>query len=334
MKIYLARNNVQAGPYTLDELNRMLASQEVAMSDLIWHTGMSAWQRVGDLTGGRLYYQPSGIASTDTRTDYAEGARSSTSREPRGFGDNVDLKPHAADEGQGERRRVTVAELYGRKPTESPAPKPEPIAEAEPEAWMGRHHSAHKVTSSALKETVHASIVMRFLAFGINMALFGLAVLPFFQGLFATNPDVNKMNTGDFATRLEYTQSLIERIEPLYLNLSFILLVGFLLVQIVLIASRGQSLGKLATGIRVVDADTGRVSSATKLLGMRGVVLVVIYWFASTFPFLGVALMVVNYVMALTSPTKQGWHDRLAKTQVVKADNSQLNVDASKSKLG
>lgn len=35
MQIFLARNNVQAGPYTLDQLNIMLTSREVSLDDLI-----------------------------------------------------------------------------------------------------------------------------------------------------------------------------------------------------------------------------------------------------------------------------------------------------------
>ncbi|MGS5758424.1 DUF4339 domain-containing protein, partial [Acinetobacter baumannii] len=37
MQIYLARNNQQAGPYTLEQLNQMLASQQVLLTDLAWH---------------------------------------------------------------------------------------------------------------------------------------------------------------------------------------------------------------------------------------------------------------------------------------------------------
>lgn len=58
MQIYLARNNVQAGPYTLEQLNQMLASGQVALDDLIWHKGMSEWRTVGDVTQGQAFYQP------------------------------------------------------------------------------------------------------------------------------------------------------------------------------------------------------------------------------------------------------------------------------------
>ena len=60
MQIYLARNQVQAGPYTLEQLNRMLASHEVELSDLMWHEGMEQWRAVGEMTGNTHLYQPNG----------------------------------------------------------------------------------------------------------------------------------------------------------------------------------------------------------------------------------------------------------------------------------
>ena len=60
MQIYLARNNQQAGPYTLEQLNQMLASQQVLLTDLVWHEGMSEWKALGELTQGKLVYQPEG----------------------------------------------------------------------------------------------------------------------------------------------------------------------------------------------------------------------------------------------------------------------------------
>ena len=60
MQIYLARNNQQAGPYTLEQLNQMLASQQVLLTDLAWHQGMSEWKALGELTQGKLVYQPIG----------------------------------------------------------------------------------------------------------------------------------------------------------------------------------------------------------------------------------------------------------------------------------
>ncbi|MCO8087124.1 MULTISPECIES: RDD family protein [Acinetobacter] len=60
MQIYLARNNQQAGPYTLEQVNQMLASQQVLLTDLAWHQGMTEWKALGELTQGKLVYQPEG----------------------------------------------------------------------------------------------------------------------------------------------------------------------------------------------------------------------------------------------------------------------------------
>lgn len=60
LQIYLARNNQQAGPFTLEQLNAMLASQSVLLTDLMWHVGMSEWKSIGEMTQGHHYYQPQG----------------------------------------------------------------------------------------------------------------------------------------------------------------------------------------------------------------------------------------------------------------------------------
>ncbi len=60
MQIYLARNNQQAGPYTLEQINQMLASQQVLLTDLAWHQGMAEWKALGELTEGKLEYHPAG----------------------------------------------------------------------------------------------------------------------------------------------------------------------------------------------------------------------------------------------------------------------------------
>lgn len=63
MQIYLARNNQQAGPYTLEQLNQMLTSQQVLLTDLAWHQGMTEWKALGELTQGKLVYTPEGYTA-------------------------------------------------------------------------------------------------------------------------------------------------------------------------------------------------------------------------------------------------------------------------------
>lgn len=60
MQIYLARDNQQAGPYTVEQLNQMLSAQQVLLTDLIWHEGMTEWKILGELTQGQYQYYPTG----------------------------------------------------------------------------------------------------------------------------------------------------------------------------------------------------------------------------------------------------------------------------------
>ncbi|WP_434279395.1 RDD family protein [Acinetobacter sp. CE-15] len=63
MQIYLARNNQQAGPYSIEQLNQMLASQQVLLTDLAWHQGLTEWKALGELTQGKLVYEPIGYVT-------------------------------------------------------------------------------------------------------------------------------------------------------------------------------------------------------------------------------------------------------------------------------
>ncbi|MCP3896954.1 RDD family protein [Moraxella sp.] len=295
MKIYLARNGVQAGPYTLDELNTMLASGEVVLDDLAWHSGMANWQRLGDLTGNQYRYSPQ--------------ITNQPRQEVRGFGDNVDFKSQKD-------QRVSVAELYGRKPTEPSTMLPPKSTPA---------FSKVSATTNA-NEVVYASIGSRFLALAINLVLFIIAFLPFLSAMVKLNPDQQKMTTGSFESRMAYAQTLAEQIPSQVAMMTLMMVGGFLLIQLILIVMRGQSFGKLVMGIRAVSQSTKKIPPFTSLVGVRTILLVVIYWIASAMPFnLALVLVGVNYFMASMNDKKQGWHDRIANTIVVKAHPSQLD---------
>lgn len=295
MKIYLARNGVQAGPYTLDELNTMLASGEVVLDDLAWHSGMANWQRLGDLTGNQYRYSPQ-------ITDQSR-------QEVRGFGDNVDFKSEKD-------QRVSVAELYGRKPAEPSTMLPPKSTPA---------FSKVSATTNT-NEVVYASIGSRFLALAINLVLFIIAFLPFLSAMVKLNPDQQKMTTGSFESRMAYAQTLAEQIPSQVAMMTLMMVGGFILIQLILIVMRGQSFGKLVMGIRAVSQSTKKIPPFTSLVGVRTILLVVIYWIASAMPFnLALVLVGVNYFMASMNDKKQGWHDRIANTIVVKAHPSQLD---------
>ena len=69
MQIYLARNNVQAGPYSLEQVNAMLSAGQVEFSDLMWHAGMQNWQTVGELTQNNRYYNPPIVNNTSPQVN-------------------------------------------------------------------------------------------------------------------------------------------------------------------------------------------------------------------------------------------------------------------------
>ena len=307
MKIYLARNNVQAGPYTLDELNTMLASGEVLLDDLVWHAPMSQWQRLGDLTDNQLHYQPAQAQPVGQSQPVA------AKEAPRGFGDNVDFKPTATDQTSPQ-KRISVAELYGKKPADEPNQHLRPT---HADQTSKTHPSATVVDQQAAL----ASIGSRFLAVVINFVLFLLTLLPFLQQFMALDPDPERLNLGDMAARMEYARQLATQIPAETMTLSSLLLLGYVLVQMILIIARGQSFGKLLVGIRTVDVETFDKPNFLKLVILRIVVLFVIYQFASALPIpinMALILLMINYFIAGRNPKKQGWHDKLAGTTVVK----------------
>lgn len=321
MQIFLARNNVQAGPYTLDQLNIMLASGEVVLDDLMWHEGLDQWQRVGNLTNNQTYYRPAPIVSADHNdsiinnvTIFPEDSASSTSKEDKA---------------------VSLDRLYGKP--ERPA---ENAKNTKLDMTTNRQYTPNKNVSLNKSGTVKAAspkdkvvgnvvlapIMSRVLATAINGLLYVLAILPLVMALTKMDVDYTKFqNIQDMDAAYQYSMTLMESIPSSTLMMSQVMVFGLFALQLVFITLRGQSLGKLITGIRVVDQTTHRLPSFSKLIGMRTLLLFIIYNLLFSFTsFLGFVVIIVHYYMASKSPENIGWHDKLAKTLVVKADNSQL----------
>ena len=321
MQIFLARNNVQAGPYTLDQLNIMLASGEVVLDDLMWHEGLDQWQRVGNLTNNQTYYRPAPIVSADHNdsiinnvTIFPEDSASSTSKDDKA---------------------VSLDRLYGKP--ERPA---ENAKNTKLDMTTNRQYTPNKNVSLNKSGTVKAAspkdkvvgdvvlapIMSRVLATAINGLLYVLAILPLVMALTKMDVDYTKFqNIQDMDAAYQYSMTLMESIPSSTLMMSQVMVFGLFALQLVFITLRGQSLGKLITGIRVVDQSTHRLPSFSKLIGMRTLLLFIIYNLLFSFTsFLGFVVIIVHYYMASKSPENIGWHDKLAKTLVVKADNSQL----------
>ena len=89
-------------------------------------------------------------------------------------------------------------------------------------------------------------------------------------------------------------------------------MVGFL-YEVPLTAVRGQTLGKMALRIKVVGADNGLVPGWGRSIG-RGMPLV-----AAVVPVAGWIGALLVYVSMLWDDRHQGWHDKAARTLVVRA---------------
>lgn len=319
MQIFLARNNVQAGPYTLEQLNIMLASGEVRLDDLMWHEGVDQWQRVGTLTNNQTVYHPRSLPADHNDSiinNVTVFPEDSTANQPR--------------DNKRDGKSVSLDRLYG---------KPErPTDKAKADMTTNRHHtsphnvSLHKSTlATATKDQTvgHitlAPIMSRVLATAINGLLYLLAIFPLVLALTKMDVDYSKFqNIQDMDTAYQYSMTLMESLPSSTLMVSQIMVFGLFALQLVFITLRGQSLGKLITGIRVVDQRTHRLPSFGKLVGMRTLLLFIIYNLLFSFTsFLGFVVVAVHYYMASKSSENIGWHDKLAKTLVVKADSSQL----------
>ena len=319
MQIFLARNNVQAGPYNLEQLNIMLASGEVLLDDLMWHEGLEQWQRVGTLTNNQTVYRPTNVSSPEVNDSIIN---------------NVTVFPEDKASNVQDGKSVSLDRLYGK-----PERPKDTGNNAKADMTTNRHQTPHNNVSlnksgakkisdndKVVGDVVLAPIMSRVLATALNGLLYVLAIFPLVMALTKMDVDYTKFqNIQDMDAAYQYSMTLMESIPSSTLMMSQVMVFGLFALQLVFITLRGQSLGKLITGIRVVDQTTHRLPSFTKLIGMRTLLLFIIYNLLFSFTsFLGFVVIIVHYYMASKSPENIGWHDKLAKTLVVKAESSQL----------
>ena len=330
MQIFLARNNVQAGPYNLDQLNIMLASKEVTLEDLIWHEGLDQWQRIGNLTGNQTIYRPINISASNNASANDH------------IINNVTVFPEDVDNHQNgqnglnsqDGKKVSIDRLYGK------AERPESNThntktdmttnrqQTPPNNVSLSKSSANSISAKdkVVGNVVLAPIMSRILATAINGLLYILAIVPLVMALAKMDIDYTKFqNIQNMDAAYKYSMTLMESIPSATLMMSQVMIFGLFSLQLLFIMLRGQSLGKLLTGIRVVDQTTHRLPSFIKLIGTRTLLLFIIYNLLFSFTsFLGFIVIAIHYYIASKSPENIGWHDKLAKTLVVKADSSQL----------
>ena len=321
MQIFLARNNVQAGPYTLDQLNIMLTSGEVMLDDLVWHEGLDKWQRIGDLTANQYAYRPANTVSNSTVTN--DSIINNVTVFPE------DNNPQGSKTNDG--KKMSIDRLYGKPESKSTANS------SKADMTTNRQYSPNNVSLNktnkaasakdvVIGDVILAPIMSRILATAINALMYLLAIFPLVLALAKMDVDYTKFqDIQNMDAAYQYSLTLMESMPSGTLMMSQVLVFGLFALQLVFITLRGQSLGKLITGIRVVDQSTHRLPSFIKLIGTRTLLLFIIYNLLFSFTsFMGFLVVAINYYMASKSPENIGWHDKLAKTLVVKADSNQL----------
>ena len=89
-------------------------------------------------------------------------------------------------------------------------------------------------------------------------------------------------------------------------------LVIFMVINGYLLVTKGQTLGKLALGIRIVDAASNGAATAVKLLGLRYVLVLLVM----AIPIIGQLLGLADALFIFRSD-RRCVHDLLAGTKVV-----------------
>ena len=83
--------------------------------------------------------------------------------------------------------------------------------------------------------------------------------------------------------------------------------IGYWIVVLILVATRGQSPGKMVIGIKIVKTDGRSIGFGTTLL--REIIG----------KFISSIIILLGYIWILFDGQRQGWHDKIASTYVVKA---------------
>ena len=86
----------------------------------------------------------------------------------------------------------------------------------------------------------------------------------------------------------------------------FVMPIGYWIIVLLMVATRGQSPGKMAIGIKIVKTDGRSIGIGTTI------VREIIGKFVSTI------IIFLGYIWILFDGQRQGWHDKISSTYVVK----------------
>lgn len=309
MHIFLARNNVQAGPYTLEQLNQMLATGQVLLTDLMWHQGMDNWNTVNAMTDGQFFYRPTIDESLPVDTHQREQPAS----------DEADYiinnTPTPSEDAEN---------VWDRYSANNPHKSPNPT-----KVTLTKKLSANQDIAHAKKQLDLASIGSRIAAKLVDTLLMVLASSPLFISLY-NSPNFDKLLKWAEAgqTRLTSAQQmeLMSALPEHILLLTNILVWGLMIAQVLLLMRRGQTIGKMIMGIRILDRQSNAIPRFFNLIIMRGLFTTLAY----SLSIFGLVVLVIDLVMMLTSKERLSLHDKIAKTYVVRADDTQTTPLALK----
>ena len=309
MHIFLARNGVQAGPYTLEQLNQMLATGQVLLTDLMWHQGMDNWNTVNAMTDGQFFYRPTIDESLPVDTHQREQPAS----------DEADYiinnTPTPSEDAEN---------VWDRYSANNPHKSPNPT-----KVTLTKKLSANQDIAHAKKQLDLASIGSRIAAKLVDTLLMVLASSPLFIALY-NSPNFDKLLKWAEAgqTRLTSAQQmeLMSALPEHILLLTNILVWGLIIAQVLLLMRRGQSIGKMIMGIRILDRKSNAIPGFFNLIIMRGLFTTLAY----SLSIFGLVVLVIDLVMMLTSKERLSLHDKIAKTYVVRADDTQTTPLALK----
>ncbi|RYL27645.1 RDD family protein [Acinetobacter piscicola] len=255
MQIYLARNNQQAGPYTLEQVNQMLADQQILLTDLAWHQGMTEWKALGELTQGKLVYEPVGYTAPISLNKTEPFSNTSTPTQSSKTQQNVELAPLHS------RFFAKIIDLL---------------------LWLP--------TSIILGLFLNTTEIQKLTSLQDQM--------------------LSKAQSNDVNQVLEIQSQML----ALFPGQAWIAMFGYifimLAVQAYFLSKSGQSIGKKALKIKIVDEESNEKVSFLRVFVLRSILFIVIYRFLGLFA-------IVDLLFAF-SKKRQTLHDKLVKTKVIK----------------
>ena len=121
-----------------------------------------------------------------------------------------------------------------------------------------------------------------------------------------------------------HVQSIVESVPNHIMTISALMILAVFVVQTLMLIKKGQTLGKMAVGLRILDKNSLSLPSVTNILLIRTVLTNIAY----SVPIIGMLLLVADFIIMIIDKQKQSLHDKLAKTVVMIADDAQLNNKA------